>query len=618
MYKFALISLLAAMLIAQAAPLHATAAQAGAQLAVIDRSGNAVTRLTDGDRVQLEARLASAASAVLDVTFELAPGGAVLGGCTIASGAAACRTDALIALGWHWDAGGRAAPQRTLSARGGGSELATLQVDVAPRPVVLVHGFLGNAGSWSTYLGDGGYLASIGLHGYAIGDDQLPGALSTGRVDAPTAHTNTIAENAQTLADYIAAVKAATGAQQVDLLTHSMGGLIARYYVDRVMAERDVAQLIMLGTPQLGSECTALPAALGFYLPAALEIQPAYVRGIFNRQITHRHGVPFYAVAGTELKDPIKSPCAEVPSDLAVSLDSAGGLPVRLMQTSVLHMDLNTSPAVFDETVRPLLQQPPGTFADEPDPVAPGSDPAPLQFTRVFTGHVPAGGVVTHSVQIDQVDVASFALFDPTHSLTVTVRGASGNVIVLDAVKNGLLVVDDPATLVYLGYGFNAPKAGPWQVTLRATGATPASGSDYALMARVQGGVTLAAQSSTLIPKPGDEVVLTARLALAGQALPITGGQALVRRPDGTVESVALARDGTARWRPTAAGLTGIDIAVQATAPDGTPLERTAFLAVEVQPAPEAVASTQWWVAGVAAVVVAALIVVVVVRRRSR
>jgi len=51
------------------------------------------------------------------------------------------------------------------------------------------------------------------------------------------------------------------------------------------------------------------------------------------------------------------------------------------------------------------------------------------------------------TLNIDQVAVASFALYDPTRSLTVTVRGASGNVIALDAARNGLIEVDDPATL---------------------------------------------------------------------------------------------------------------------------------------------------------------------------
>ena len=46
------------------------------------------------------------------------------------------------------------------------------------------------------------------------------------RLDAPTRPTNTVAANAKILAEYISGVKQVTGAQQVDLVAHSLGGLI--------------------------------------------------------------------------------------------------------------------------------------------------------------------------------------------------------------------------------------------------------------------------------------------------------------------------------------------------------------------------------------------------------
>ena len=48
------------------------------------------------------------------------------------------------------------------------------------------------------------------------------------------------------------------------LLGHSMGGLISRYYIDRLMGDEGVGQLIMLGSPMAGSDCAKLPAALGY------------------------------------------------------------------------------------------------------------------------------------------------------------------------------------------------------------------------------------------------------------------------------------------------------------------------------------------------------------------
>ena len=102
-------------------------------------------------------------------------------------------------------------------------------------PVVLVHGLNSNARVWDDYTGERGFLASIGRRGFAVGDGQAPGVLDMGDWVTPTARTNTIAENAAILGHYIDGVRARTGAEYVDIVAHSMGGLVARYYIDHLM-----------------------------------------------------------------------------------------------------------------------------------------------------------------------------------------------------------------------------------------------------------------------------------------------------------------------------------------------------------------------------------------------
>jgi pimeloyl-ACP methyl ester carboxylesterase len=306
----------------------------------------------------------------------------------------------------------------------------------------MVHGFSSSWEAWVNYLGSSGYLAAVGVPGYAVGDGKVPGTMNTGSIPQPTGRTNTIAENAAILRDYIKGVLEITGAQKVDLLAHSMGGLISRYYIDRFM-EEEVAQLIMLGSPMGGTECANLPAALNFYLPAALEIQPLYVNGIFNPQITHRKGIAFHALAGVPIQDTIQSPCTPIPTDLAVSLESVSAIPLNLSQTSILHTELNTSEQVFREFVLPLLQTPAGDFpVRQPDPL-PGSTPTkPLQFSRVFTGHIQPGEQQEVVINIEAgISLASFALYDSSRSLETLVQGASGNVLDLDPRANGLIRV---------------------------------------------------------------------------------------------------------------------------------------------------------------------------------
>jgi pimeloyl-ACP methyl ester carboxylesterase len=558
---------------------------------ILDRNGENTTAITDGNTVQLEVRLAAPSAGQQDVTFSFAGDGAVLASCTVGPSGDTCRTAPLGSLGWYWSANGLAMPQRTLQAAGPGQQILgeSAPLSIAPRPVILVHGFISSWETWKQYLGPDGYLSAIGLQGFALGDGRAPGKLNTGNIADPARRTNTIQQNAAILGQYIAGVRQQTGAEMVDLLVHSMGGMISRYYIDRLMQERDVAQLIMLGSPMGGSDCSVLPASLGFFLPASLEIRSSYMLGIFNRQITHRHGIQFYDLAGTAILQAYQSPCADVPNDTVVSFGSVNAIPLNSSQANTIHSELTLSRPVFEDFVRPLLQKPAGAYTPEPDPQVISPASAPLQFTRVYRGHVEPGGSTDLAINIEaNLAVASFALYDPTRSTTVSVRGASGNVIELDPQTNGFIRLEDPSSMLYLGYGFSNPRPGPWKVTVLATDSTPASGADFAISVYFVGGAILQTSSSTLIPQLGEPVQFTASLSLAGEPLEISQGQILIRHPDGKVETLSVQPGAqvSASWRPRNPGVYGVDIEVTGASPDGFAVERTGFLALEVQPNP--------------------------------
>jgi hypothetical protein len=88
------------------------------------------------------------------------------------------------------------------------------------------------------WLGEALKHKPTGWKGFAVGDGQVPGAMTTGEFTNPAIRTNTIAQNAEILGQYISNVRKQTGADMVDLVVHSMGGMISRYYIDRVMQER--------------------------------------------------------------------------------------------------------------------------------------------------------------------------------------------------------------------------------------------------------------------------------------------------------------------------------------------------------------------------------------------
>jgi len=594
-----------------------------ARITLLDRSGQSVTHITDGNTLRLEITFPQSSSSDQTIAFTLDNDNGTVGTCIIAAGKDGCQTDPFPALGWYWGAEGSPQPTRLLYAKDAGNNLLaeSARITVAARPVVLVHGFISNWETWKPYLGSDGFLGRIGLRGYAIGDGQVPGVLNTGRITNPTDRTNTIQQNAQILGEYINGVKKQTGAEMVDLVVHSMGGMISRYYIDRTMQERDVAQLIMLGSPMGGTDCSVLPASLGFYLPATLEIRSSYMLGIFNRQITHRHGIQFYDLAGTAILEAYQSPCTGVPSDTVVSFGSVNAIPLESRKFNAIHSDLTISPLVFEEFVRPLLQKPAGAFTPAADPILPSTASAPLQFTRVYNGHVDAGGSTELTINIEaDVSVASFAMYDPTRSVTVSVRGASGNVIDLDPVKNGFRRIDDPSSMLYLGYGFSNPKPGPWKVTVLATDSTPASGADFAISVYFVGGAALQADSNTLIPALGQPVQFTASLALGGEPLPITSGQVLIRHPDGKVETLDMgaAIQVSATWEPQKPGIYGVDIEVSGQAPDGSPVLRTSFLTLETQPNPTREQVTRNLLAVIGGVLLALVLVIYLIVRLVR
>lgn len=71
-----------------------------------------------------------------------------------------------------------------------------------------------------------------------------------------------IHENAARLGTVVASVQARTGAVKVDLVAHSMGGLVSRDYVKTLGGSSRVDSLIMMGTPNYG---TALANLADFF-----------------------------------------------------------------------------------------------------------------------------------------------------------------------------------------------------------------------------------------------------------------------------------------------------------------------------------------------------------------
>lgn len=111
-------------------------------------------------------------------------------------------------------------------------------------PVVLLHGFIDNRSVFVLLR------RSLARHGWHH--------LESLNYSPLTCDIRTAAE---LLDRHVEEICARTGQHEVDIVGHSLGGLIARYYVQRLGGDRRVRTLVTLGTPHGGTAVAPLAGA---------------------------------------------------------------------------------------------------------------------------------------------------------------------------------------------------------------------------------------------------------------------------------------------------------------------------------------------------------------------
>lgn len=150
--------------------------------------------------------------------------------------------------GAHGPDGGETAP-RTTTARGAAPLATTARGEAAPHaattlplaaddapPVVLLHGFIDNRSAFVVLR------RALTRHGHRHLESLNYSPL-----------TRDIRAAAELLGLHVEEICARTGHSRVDIVGHSLGGLIGRYYVQRLGGDRRVRTLVTLGTPHGGT-----------------------------------------------------------------------------------------------------------------------------------------------------------------------------------------------------------------------------------------------------------------------------------------------------------------------------------------------------------------------------
>ncbi|MET7455864.1 alpha/beta fold hydrolase [Streptomyces sp. NPDC005574] len=204
---------------------------------------------------------------------------------------------------------------------------AQLPTEAKP-PVVLLHGFIDNR---SVFLL---LRRSLAQHGRQRIESLNYSPLTC---DIRTA--------AELLGRHIEEICARTGSDRVDIVGHSLGGLIARYYVQRLGGDLRVRTLVTLGTPHAGTRVAPLANAH----PIVRQMRPG---SELLTELTRpapgcrTHFVSFWSDLD-HLMDPLETACIEHPDLSAENVRVSGvghlALPVHPAVATGIRQVLDTA-----------------------------------------------------------------------------------------------------------------------------------------------------------------------------------------------------------------------------------------------------------------------------------
>ena len=192
-----------------------------------------------------------------------------------------------------------------------GTRAARKPAQPARDPILFVHGWNSSGAIWSTmtqrFQKDGYRAGELAVFSY-----------------------NTTQSNATTagvIGQKVDSILAATGASRVDVVTHSMGALSARYYARNLGGDAKIDALVSLGGPNHGTNTAAICLQ-----PSCVEMRPnsAFLAALNEGDETP--GTPRYATWWTACDQVIQPQTSTI-------LSGATNTQAACMTHSQLHQD---------------------------------------------------------------------------------------------------------------------------------------------------------------------------------------------------------------------------------------------------------------------------------------
>jgi hypothetical protein len=392
--------------------------------------------------------------------------------------------------------------------------------------------------------------------------------------------------------------------EEVDLVAHSQGGLVARYYYQfaRLPEDGPIGSISMIGTPNEGvkiaklkdwlcSSANHLLPVLGcpiarwlvlefgdidFASQAVADMTPgSEVLLDMNTGFTlpEPPNLPLYkAYAGTR-----STPAGEFISgyrtnDCAIGLQSVAGpnnvfAPREYDLTHAVvsflpgceEPTLNASQEIARDVAATIKGASPGVGLSS----AEGNIASQTEAEEIGAGdpiissvsdYVTPSGSKNHTISVPSgLEDTMFVVYwldsnELEPNLGVTLRRPSGQVVNpsdQDVIQQGEVTGDGMFYVLFRGFVMSAPQAGDWQITVDGL-STPAEGQAY-LVALIPMDSQVALGAATTDPslQEGQPELVTAAMFDGGAPIALTTISAKVDTPAGTEEVVTLLDDGT-------------------------------------------------------------------------
>ncbi|MBI4021396.1 MAG: alpha/beta fold hydrolase [Candidatus Aenigmarchaeota archaeon] len=406
------------------------------------------------------------------------------------------------------------------------------------RPVLLVHGLfvdpVEDPATWAFMkdrLQDDSF--QVFISDYAPGNCGLftPSGCAAGDIKGYAA----------TLLTEVNAVKQQTGAAKVDIVAHSMGGLVSRWYLQKLGGSANVQTFITLGTPHDGSEvayyedllCVLFPLTCSIPWTAVDQMTPgsSFLDSLNTAAFPGTDG--FYTVAGTAgFTGPFSQLTSLIlpgPDDGMVSFASAHHpLAAGTATFPLNHSALPQSETVYQQVKVLLLGLMP------PSPPQPLSAATDAEGLPLLQGMLQPGQAAIHTLTMLPAQQAWIAA---TGGAVLSLTAPSGTSITPATGDPAVTYVNDS---VSSGYHLTAPEAGNWTVTL--DGAGLAEPLTYAIRAFADSDLDFIVSLNTAVASPGQPVLISATL----QAMsPVSGTvAAVITTPANATVPVSLYDDG--------------------------------------------------------------------------